>query len=198
MQAYDLKDVNVLVVEKHGHIRKLLRDVLIQLTAQNIEDASTVDDALAKFRQSPPDLILTDWAPGLDGIQFFKEVRNHDSKGANFVPVIMLTGNTDSDHVCTARDAGMSEYLAKPITANLIYSRICSVVDSERLFVRADGYFGPDRRRRRIEFAGRDRRDHSNMNYADRRRRALPIRGHERRQGNPGFQAPERRQSMRR
>ncbi len=197
MEAYDLKDVKVLVVEKHGNIRKLLRDVLNQLTAQNIEDASNIDDALAKFRESPPDLILTDWAPGLDGIQFLKEVRNHGEKQENFVPVIMLTANTETDHVCTARDAGMSEYLAKPFTVKLIYSRICAVVESERPFVRADGYFGPDRRRRRIEFSGRERREHSNMNYADRRRRALPIRGRERRQGNPGFQAPERRQGMR-
>ena len=110
----------------------------------------------------------------------------------------MLTGNTEIDHVYTARDAGMSEYLAKPFTANLIHSRICSVVESQRPFVRARGYFGPDRRRRRIEFAGRNRRNHSNMTHADWRRRSLPIRGPERRQAKPGYQAPEHRQGMRR
>jgi DNA-binding response OmpR family regulator len=198
MQAYDLKDVNVLVLEKHGHIRSLLKDVLFQLTARNIEDASNTDDGLAMFHDSPPDLILTDWSPGLDGIQFLKQVRNHGEKQENYVPVIMLTANTGIDHVRTARDAGMSEYLAKPFTVKLIYSRICSVIESQRPFVRADLYFGPDRRRRRIDFAGRERRHHANMNHADRRRRALPIRGPERRQGKPGYQAPERRQAVRR
>jgi hypothetical protein len=42
MEAYDLKDVNVLVLEKHGHIRNRLRDVLQQLTARNVEDARTL------------------------------------------------------------------------------------------------------------------------------------------------------------
>jgi DNA-binding response OmpR family regulator len=80
MEAYDLKDVNVLVLEKHGHIRNLLRDVLQQLTARNVEGASNIEDALPKFRESPPDLILTDWAPGLDGIQFLKQVRKRGEK----------------------------------------------------------------------------------------------------------------------
>jgi len=48
MEAYDLKDVDVLVLEKNGHIRKLLWDVLNQLTTHNIENASNIDDALAK------------------------------------------------------------------------------------------------------------------------------------------------------
>ena len=72
------------------------------------------------------------------------------------------------------------------------------MVESQRPFVRARGYFGPDRRRRRIEFAGRNRRNHSNMAHADWRSRSLPIRGPERRQGKPGYEAPEHRKGMRR
>ena len=68
MEAYDLNDVDVLVLEKNGHIRKLLWDVLNQLTTQNIENASNIDDALEKYHKFPPDLILSDWPSGLDGI----------------------------------------------------------------------------------------------------------------------------------
>jgi two-component system chemotaxis response regulator CheY len=74
------------------------------------------------------------------------------------VPVIVVTANTEIDHVFVARDTGMSEYLAKPVSAKLIYPRICSTIESTRPFVRAGGFFGPDRRRRRATFQGTDRR----------------------------------------
>ena len=77
------------------------------MTARNAEDTSNIEDALTKFRESPPNLILTDWAPGLDGTQFLKQVRKRGEKQENYVPVIMLTGNTEIDHVYTARNAAM-------------------------------------------------------------------------------------------
>jgi hypothetical protein len=58
-----------------------------------------------------------------------------------------------------ARDAGVTEFLAKPITAHTLFSRIAEIVERPRAFVRCDSYFGPDRRRRAIEdYAGPRRR----------------------------------------
>ena len=50
-----------------------------------------------------------------------------------------------------ARDAGVTEFLAKPITADNLFSRIAEIVERPRAFVRCDSYFGPDRRRRQAE-----------------------------------------------
>jgi two-component system, chemotaxis family, chemotaxis protein CheY len=47
-----------------------------------------------------------------------------------------------------ARDAGVNEFLAKPLTARGVIERIHQVVENPRPFVRSDDYFGPDRRRR--------------------------------------------------
>jgi hypothetical protein len=47
-----------------------------------------------------------------------------------------------------ARDVGVNEFLSKPVTARGVLSRIAQVVDNPRPYVRTDGYFGPDRRRR--------------------------------------------------
>ena len=46
-----------------------------------------------------------------------------------------------------ARDAGVTEFLAKPITAHNLFARIAEIVERPRAFVRCDNYFGPDRRR---------------------------------------------------
>jgi hypothetical protein len=49
--------------------------------------------------------------------------------------------------VVSARDAGVTEFLAKPISAKALYQRILNVVANPRPFIRTKTYFGPDRRR---------------------------------------------------
>jgi two-component system chemotaxis response regulator CheY len=71
----------------------------------------------------------------------------------------MSTGHTEKHVVDAARDAGINEFLVKPITANSLFSRIAKIVEQPRAFVRCESYFGPDRRRRNIEsYAGPWRR----------------------------------------
>jgi hypothetical protein len=60
--------------------------------------------------------------------------------------------------VCLARDAGITEFLAKPVSATLIYRRIAAMVENPRDFVETSSFFGPDRRRRAIGPTGSERR----------------------------------------
>ena len=46
-----------------------------------------------------------------------------------------------------ARDAGVSGFIKKPISARLLFDRISNVLTDTRLFVRSVDFFGPDRRR---------------------------------------------------
>ncbi len=76
-----------------------------------------------------------------------------------FVPVIMLTGHTHIDHVRQARDAGVNEFLAKPVSVKAIMTRLISVIEHPRPYVRTKAYFGPCRRRRGAdEYRGPERR----------------------------------------
>ena len=59
----------------------------------------------------------------------------------------MLTGHSEKRRVTIARDAGVTEFLAKPISAKGLYQRILNVVVSPRPFIKTKSYFGPDRRR---------------------------------------------------
>jgi two-component system, chemotaxis family, chemotaxis protein CheY len=63
------------------------------------------------------------------------------------VPIIMLSGHSEKNRVMQARDAGVTEFLAKPIAAKALYERILSVVLNPRPFIRTATFFGPDRRR---------------------------------------------------
>ena len=91
------------------------------------------------------------------------KVRQDIDSSDPFVPVIICTANTEYHHVCTARDNGMTEYLAKPVSAQTIYGRICALVENHRPFIRVSDFFGPDRRRHHKEEPG----------MVDRRKRAI-------------------------
>ena len=67
------------------------------------------------------------------------------------MPLIMLTGYADMLRVNAALNAGMTEFLRKPVTARDILLRLQAAILNARPFVTAGQYFGPDRRRRRGE-----------------------------------------------
>jgi two-component system chemotaxis response regulator CheY len=71
----------------------------------------------------------------------------------------MLTGHTERTRVMKARDAGITEFLAKPISAKGLYQRVFSVVAHPRPFIRTACYFGPERRRTaNAKYVGPERR----------------------------------------
>jgi DNA-binding response OmpR family regulator len=74
-------------------------------------------------------------------------IRQPESKGNPYAPIIMLTGHSEKRRVTVARDAGVTEFLAKPISAKGLYQRILNVVANPRPFIKTKTYFGPDRRR---------------------------------------------------
>ncbi len=84
----------------------------------------------------------------MDGLEFVRLVRTDTESPNPFVPVIMLTAHTEAKRVVEARDAGVTEFLAKPISAHQLYSRILAVIERPRPFIRAKAYVGPERRRR--------------------------------------------------
>ena len=173
-------------------MRRLLYDVLAQLGVELTYEADNFNDAFEIFKEQEPDLILTSWAPGLDALKFLYVVRRGMDTPNPYVPVIVLTAHTEAKHVYMARDAGMTEFLAKPVSAKLLYFRIRSIIEKNRIFVRSKKFFGPDRRRLVIKSGGR--RDHVNVSGKERWAEENVYGGVERRQGYPGHPVQENRQ----
>ena len=160
MSGATFDHLKALIVEDNVHMRTLLRSLLTALGVKHVYEASNGADAFVILRDKSPDMILTDLSmKPVDGIAFTREVRlSHDSPNA-YVPIIMITGHTERLKVEAARDAGVTEFLAKPITAQGLFLRVAQIVERPRAFVRCDEYFGPDRRRRKDEtFTGPWRR----------------------------------------
>jgi two-component system chemotaxis response regulator CheY len=149
MSAAGFENLKALVVEDNAHMRALLRGLLNSAGIKEVVEAAHGDAAIAALRERKSDLVLTDLAmKPMDGIAFTRYVRNSEHSPNPFVPIIMITGHTEKHRVEAARDAGVTEFLAKPITAQNLFARIAEIVERPRAFVRCDTYFGPDRRRR--------------------------------------------------
>jgi len=156
MQAYDLSKISILVLEKHLLIRNLLTDVFREFGVATTLSTADPDTAYDMFMtNSNLDIVMSDWAPDLDGMAFLTRLRRHTTSHNRFVPVIICTANTELRHACTVRDHGGTEILFKPVTAKAVYSRICAVIEGHRPFVSCHDFFGPDRRRRARPLEGR-------------------------------------------
>jgi CheY-like chemotaxis protein len=159
MSGYHFDRLKFLVVDDNAHMRKLVYAILQAFGVHEIVEAADGERAWSLLREVNPDIIIVDWVmDGMTGIDLVKMIRTHPQSPNCFVPVIMLTGYTQADRVAAARDAGINEFLAKPVSVNAMMSRIVSVIEQPRPFVRTSQYFGPCRRRRGEEYNGPERR----------------------------------------
>ena len=144
-----LKHLQVLIVDDNSHMRAITASVLRSVGIVNIHEAQNGVVAMERLRQHAIDLVFLDLRMDeLDGLEFTRLVRNDPTSANPYLPIIMMTGHSEARRVIQARDAGVTEFLAKPITAKAILDRIQAVIFHPRPFVKTDGYFGPDRRRR--------------------------------------------------
>ncbi len=159
MQEAQLQRLSVLIVDDNQNMRELIRAILQAFGIVNIYDGRDGKHGISKIRDFSIDLVITDWIMEPDdGLALVKWVRTSPDSPDNFLPIIMVTGHTEKARITEARDAGINEFMAKPISAKALYRRLVSVIENPRQFVRTKTYFGPDRRRKVEPFQGPDRR----------------------------------------
>jgi two-component system, chemotaxis family, chemotaxis protein CheY len=141
--------LQVLLVEDNAHMRTIVTTLLQGLGLQHVRETRNGEEALEALRLTPVDLALVDFlmAP-MDGVEFTRLIRTSPKSPNVYMPVVMMTGHSERSRVCEARDAGVTEFVAKPLTARALALRINAVIHHARPFVRTPTYFGPDRRRR--------------------------------------------------
>jgi CheY-like chemotaxis protein len=148
MVRIDFNRLRLLVIDDNPHMRRIIRTLLHGFGARDVFEAEDGATGLDAFTHNTPDIVLVDWAmPVFDGLKLTQMIRQTDAAANPFVPIIMITGHTEKNRVTAARDSGITEFLAKPISAKALYQRIVNVVAHPRPFIRTKHYFGPDRRR---------------------------------------------------
>lgn len=166
---YDLSNITILLAEDSQYMQTLFAamlkafgvgEILACANAREATDLLTVTQARRTSRYvTDTDIILTDWLmPGGSGKELIQWVRGHESDDVRFLPIVVVSAYTTELVASQARDYGANEVLVKPVSGTSLASRICSVIDHPRPFIKAPRFFGPDRRRQDMEFRGEDRR----------------------------------------
>lgn len=144
-----LENLRVLLVDDNQHMRAIVMTVLAGVGVKNVRETRDGAEAIEALKDWPADLAIVDFQMfPIDGVEFTRLVRNSPDSKNPYLPIVMMTGHSERSRVVEARDAGVTEFIAKPLTAKSVLERIQAVIYHPRPFVRAANYFGPDRRRR--------------------------------------------------
>ncbi|MCG8312139.1 MAG: response regulator [Pseudomonadales bacterium] len=118
-QKLDLVGYKVLVVDDISEIRLLLYELLTPLGC-DITEAENGNEAKEIFFEINPDIVLMDWRmPGLNGLELTKLIRSKNL--AKQPAIIMLSAHAFQENRDIAFEAGVDEFIAKPIEMNELY-----------------------------------------------------------------------------
>ena len=143
--------VRVLLADHDVRTANLVQGILFSFGFRDIDSVNSGSDVLRRLSSQHYDLIITEYSMAeVDGITLVKAIRSakDNQRIRRDIPIIMLTARAEMDNIQAARDAGISEFIAKPFSAKTISERIVVVIDNPRAFVDAPGFAGPCRRRR--------------------------------------------------
>ena len=126
-----LKQINILLVDPHPLMRELLGSVLRLFGATGIREAT---EGLAAFEEAKvffPDLVITEFALApTDGLELVRRLRRSQDSPNRYVPIIIATSYSEAGNVTVMRDAGVNEFIIKPLSAQSLMTRIEQVVDN--------------------------------------------------------------------
>lgn len=166
-KAYSLAAFRVLIVEDFPFMADLMSSMLREFGIGHIVQASCGNEGkemITMFNgdagsHNKIDVVLLDWLmPNGDGLDLLKWMRGNSKDSIRFMPAILCSAYASEDVVTVGRDHGANEVLVKPVSAQKLASRLLYVIDKPRPFLKAPGFFGPDRRRREEPYKGEERR----------------------------------------
>jgi DNA-binding response OmpR family regulator len=165
----DLQRLSILVVEDSMFIRSIVANSLKVMgvgQVSMVEDGGRAIDFLQLVKNEPMragvqsvDIVISNWEMSpVDGLMLLRWIRRHKDSPDRYMPFMFLTGFTDFHHIREARDLGAHEIMTKPFTMRTLAEKINGLIQRNRQFIHNKDYFGPDRRRQALPYAGAERR----------------------------------------
>ena len=117
------KNLKFLVVDDFSTMRRIVRNLLKELGFPNVDEAEDGVAALQKLRGDSFDFVVSDWnMPEMNGLELLKRLRA-DQRHAALV-IVMVTTETEVEHMAAALEAGANEYVMKPFTAEILRDKL--------------------------------------------------------------------------
>ena len=157
----EMSHLRFTVVEDSPRIGTMMRSIFEGVGEPAIESAATVRDAANQMPAFKPDVLLL--GPRLsagDIVGLTRTVRDRMHSFNPYLPIVLIAATVTPERAVAARDAGVTEVIEKPLTADDLLAPIYNAITEPRQFVNSASYFGPDRRRRTAARGDKERRRH--------------------------------------
>lgn len=146
-----MSDTVILIVEDDPHIAKLLKQFL-DGEGYAAHTCNSGEDAVPQVRKLTPDLIILDlMLPGMDGVETCKALRQFYTQA-----ILMLTACEGDIQEVIALNAGIDDFLHKPIRPHVLKARIQALLRRHTATASAISVAGflLEREQRRVSFGG--------------------------------------------
>ena len=120
--------VNILIVDDAFPVREMIKYMLRKAGFETFSEAANGEEAFSILKDGAIDLVIADWKmPRLSGLALLEKIRADDQLKA--LPFIMVTGEGDKEQVTTAILAGASDYVLKPVSADILQKKVRRLVE---------------------------------------------------------------------
>jgi two-component system chemotaxis response regulator CheY len=115
--------MKIMVVDDMSTMRRIVKNLLKQLGFANVDEAENGQEALIKLRADKFGFVVSDWnMPVMSGIELLRAIRADD--GLKAIPVLMVTAEAQKENIIEAVQAGVSNYVVKPFTAETLQEKM--------------------------------------------------------------------------
>ena len=159
MRLSKLFDGTVLVVEPSSYYSSLIRDWLSESGIRDVHFCATAEQARSLVNDERYSVLVIDSKlEDGSGIALAREIRHASRCPNRMTPLVILDSRSTRRRVSAARDGGASEYVCKPMSRRSFTDHFRKALQDKRSYIKANHYFGPDRRRKHSAWHDTERR----------------------------------------
>lgn len=160
LKNYSINNLDILFVDENKNMHLIVKNLLQAMEVRKFRSCFNAKNTFKMMKKQSPDILITELRmDSMTGIELIKKIRRGEEDADPYLPILVLSGQTDIDVVIQARNAGATEFLAKPASVASLHDRLLWMIEHPRPFVETENFFGPDRRRAMRGYEGLERRE---------------------------------------
>lgn len=146
-RGINLRDLVILIADSNSYLSMTVHRMLRGFGADKVLECRNSIEALQALNEQKVDILLCDARlPAHGGLALTHAIRRKTDNENRMMPILLMSSDTRGATIRQARDAGANMVIAKPISPANLYDRLAWIALTQREFVDAPTYFGPDRR----------------------------------------------------
>lgn len=150
VKRYNFSEISALVLDADRFSTGIIGQILHGFGMSHIITTATGSDAKRRLTTQCFHLLIAEsMLPDMPLADLVGWARRHTKNEIRYMPIVVLTGYAQFSRVTAARDAGVSSVVRKPVSPATLFDHLIWAARTDRSFIEADQFAGPDRRFRR-------------------------------------------------